>query len=76
MSYPTKIDTVVVVGDSIHFPIKETLLKTGNNKIELNLNRTKNTDKKPVTVVGSEISLKFKELKSLAINFLTFCAFR
>ena len=60
MSYPTKIDTVVVVGDSIHFPIKETLLKTGNNKIELNLNRTKNTDKKPVTVVGSEISLKFK----------------
>ena len=60
MSYPTEIDTVVVVGDSIHFPIKETLLKTGNNKIELNLNRTKNTDKKPVTVVGSEISLKFK----------------
>ena len=60
MSYPTKPTKNVVIGDSIHFPIKETLLKTGNNKIELNLNRTKNTDKNPVTVVGSEISLNFK----------------
>lgn len=58
MSYPTKPAKQVVIGDSIHLPIKETMLKTGNNKIELNLNRTKNTDKNPITVVGSRISLK------------------
>jgi len=59
MSYPTQPTKQVVTGDSIHFPIKKSLLNAGNNEIELHLNRTKSTDKNPVTVVGSEISLKF-----------------